>query len=131
MNLKWSGIGYEFLLSTPHEHHLVRDSLIESLYIVARLPDVDCVARFGRTRVEVQDFIDEWNEYVAHRRLSVSDMELVNSCLREALDFFSDDEYRMRTGWSKSDARIVYLSFLGDRKKITIDRQWGALNSDN
>lgn len=57
MNLNWSGEEYEMFLASPREHQLVRDAIVEAGYVVGGLPDADWVARLGRTKVEVEDFL--------------------------------------------------------------------------
>ncbi|MFJ5534658.1 hypothetical protein [Streptomyces sp. NPDC093261] len=127
MNLNWTGEEYEMLLASPREHHLVRDAIVEAVYVVGELPDVDCVARLGRTKTEVYDFLENWGEFLGSRNLSVPDLELIRSCFAETLDFFSDTEYQMRTGWTKEESSTVFAGLLADRKRITIERQWGEV----
>jgi hypothetical protein len=125
MNLNWSAGEYEMMLKSPREHQLVRDTIVEGAYIVEGLPDVECVARLGRTKAEVQVFIDGWREFRSPRNLPVLDLELIKSCFSETLSFFSDAEYQLRTGWTKEEAGGVFSDLLEDRKRITINRQWG------
>ncbi|MFR9797592.1 hypothetical protein ACL02U_17040 [Streptomyces sp. MS06] len=125
MKLDWTDGGYAMELASPREHHLVRDSLVESAHLVDGLPDAECVARLGRTKTELQGAVDGWAEFRPRRRLSVAELELVRSCFQETLDFFSDAEYEMRTGWTREDSAQVLGSLMRDRRRITIDRQWG------
>ncbi len=125
MNLTWSGEEYELTVESAREHQLVRDSAVEAAYIVDGLPDAECAARFGRPKAEMQRFIDEWGAFRPSRRLPVQDLEFVRHCFLETLDFFSDAEYELRTGWPKQDASRVLSALLKDRRRITISRQWG------
>ncbi|MHA6761927.1 hypothetical protein [Streptacidiphilus sp. PAMC 29251] len=127
MKLTWADDMYDMAVDSLREHHLVRDSLVEAAYAVDRLPDSDYVARFGRTKAELQQYIDEWGEFRPSRRLPVQDLELVRACFLETLDFFSDAGYEMRTGWVKEEAAQVLSAFLKDRKHITITRQWAQV----
>jgi len=125
MNLTWSGGAYELALESRREHFLVRNNVIEADYTVHALPDAENIARFGRDKEQIQRFIDDWTEFQPSRTLSVPDLEFVRLCFLEALDFFSDAEYRIRTDWEKQDAQRVLSGLLKDRKRITISRQWG------
>jgi len=124
MNLKWSVGEYGMVLNSRREYHLVRDVIVEAMYVVDGLPDIDCVARLGRTKEEVQLFVDGWGEFTPCRKLVVPDLELIKSCFLETLEFFSDGEYKLRTGWEKGEAGAVFLALMEDRKRITISRQW-------
>lgn len=126
MNLTWSGEAYELSLESAREHHLVRDSVIEAGYTVHALPDAESVARFGRDKDQMRRFAEDWTEFRPSRTLSVPDLEFVRRCFLEALDFFSDAEYRIRTGWEKQEAERVLSDLLRERKRITVSRQWGA-----
>ncbi|GGW66830.1 hypothetical protein GCM10010503_50130 [Streptomyces lucensis JCM 4490] len=125
MNLNWSGEEYEMFLASPREHQLVRDAIVEAGYVVGGLPDADWVARLGRTKVEVEDFLKGWGEFFPSRNLSVADLELIRSCFAETLEFFSDEEYQMRMNWTKGESSVAFTGLLDDRRKITIERQWG------
>ncbi len=125
MNLTWSGEAYELALASPREHHLVRDSVVEAAYIVDGLPDTESIARLGRAKEQIHRFAGEWIEFRPARTLSVPDLEFVRLCFLETLDFFSEAEYRLRTGWERQDAERVLAALLEDRKRITISRQWG------
>jgi len=59
------------------------------------------------------------------RVISVPDLETIKSCFFETLDFFSESDYRMRTGWAKEESRLVFGRILADRREITISRLWG------
>ncbi|MDV9171991.1 hypothetical protein R6V09_17955 [Streptomyces sp. W16] len=125
MNLNWSGEEYEMLLASPREHQLIRDAIVEAGYVVGGLPEADWVARLGRTKAEVEDFLKGWGEFLPSRNLSVADLELIRSCFAETLEFFSDAEYQMRMNWTKRESSVALAGLLDDRRKITIDRQWG------
>ncbi|MCX4993733.1 hypothetical protein [Streptomyces sp. NBC_00568] len=125
MNLNWSGEKYEMLLASPREHQLVRDAIVEASYVMGGLPDADWVARLGRTKVEVEDFLGGWGKFLPSRNLSVAELELIRSCFVETLEFFSDEEYKMRMNWTKEESSVPFAGLLDDRRRITIDRQWG------
>ena len=125
MRLDWSPDGYLLTADSPREAHLIVDMLIEASYTINRLSNDEYVARFGRSKEAIQDFIDNWNVVELSQLLSARDFELVRNCFSEALDFFSDREYLMRTGWSKVEAIEVYSGIMALRRKITIARQWG------
>ncbi|MET7829286.1 hypothetical protein ABZT23_32010 [Streptomyces sp. NPDC005386] len=126
MNLNWSGEKYEMFIASPREHQLVRDVIVEAGYVIGELPDADWVARLGRTKVEVEDFLRGWGEFLPSRNLSVAELELIRSCFVEALEFFSDEEYKMRMNWTKGESSVPFTGLLDDRRRITIDRQWGS-----
>ncbi|MFE6888017.1 hypothetical protein [Streptomyces sp. NPDC057694] len=113
------------LLASPREHQLIRDTIVEADYVVGGLPDADWVARLGRTKAEVEDFLRGWGEFLPSRNLSVADLELIRSCFAETLEFFSDAEYQMRMNWAKGESSVVFTGLLDDRRRITINRQWG------
>jgi len=125
MNLTWSGSEYTMALASAREHHLVRNAVVEAAYVVDGLPDAECTARLGRTKAEIQQFIDGWSEFQPSRRLSVPELEFVRACFLETLDFFSEADYRLRTDWTKQEAGAVLSALLEDRRRITISRQWG------
>jgi hypothetical protein len=129
MRLDWAADEYVVVFESQREHRLVADSVIESAYIVDGLSDSECVARLGRTKVAMQRFIDDWQQFQSTRNLDVADLEFLKSCLFEALDFFSDVEYGMRTGWTKDEARTVQSQLLQDRRRITLARLWGEQTS--
>lgn len=60
MNLNRPAGEYEMALKSLREHHLMLDTLIEGAYIVNGLPGSECIARFGRTKTEIQRLIDGW-----------------------------------------------------------------------
>ncbi|MGW1143029.1 hypothetical protein [Streptomyces zhihengii] len=100
--------------------------IVEAGYVIGELPDADWVARLGRTKVEVEDFLRGWGEFLPSRNLSVAELELIRSCFVEALEFFSDEEYKMRMNWTKGESSVPFTGLLDDRRRITIDRQWGS-----
>ena len=125
MNLNWSGEEYEMLLASPREHQLIRDAIVEAGYVVGGLPDADrgrtARAHQGRGRRLPRGL----GEFLPSRNLSVADLELIRSCFAETLEFFSDAEYQMRMNWTKGESSVAFTGLLDDRRKITIDRQWG------
>lgn len=123
MNISWSGSGYELSFESAREFHLVRDSLIEAAYIVDSLPDEECIARYGFSKVGLQKCIDTWNDFSLRRNVDVRELELVKACMFDTLDFFSESDYRMRTGWSKSEARVLFSFLLEKRRAITRSRK--------
>jgi hypothetical protein len=125
VNLAWASDGYRLAIDSSREHHLVRDSLVESAYIVDGLPDRECRARLGCSKAELQEAIDSWGQFEPLRAVSVSDLETIKSCFFETLDFFSESDYRIRTGWAKEESRLVLGKILADRRAITISRLWG------
>lgn len=125
MNLTWAEDGYRMTIDSAREHHLVRDSLVESAYIVDGLPDRECRARLGCSKAELQEEIDSWGQFEPLRAISVPDLEIIKSCFFETLDFFSESDYRLRTGWKKEESRLVFGRILADRRAITIKRLWG------
>jgi hypothetical protein len=125
VNLTWSVDGYHMAIDSAREHHLVRDSLIESAYIVDGLTDDECRARLGCSKAELQDAINSWGQFEPLRVISVQDLETIKACFFETLDFFSESDYSMRTGWAKEESRLVFEGILADRRAITIRRVWG------
>jgi hypothetical protein len=125
MNLTWAADRYQMAIGSAREHHLVRDSLVESAYIVDGLPDQECRARLGCSKAELQEAINSWGQFEPLRVISVPDLETIKSCFFETLDFFSETDYRMRTGWAKEESRLVFGRILADRRAITISRLWG------
>jgi hypothetical protein len=125
MNLTWADDRYQMAIDSAREHHLVRDSLVESAYIVDGLPDHECRARLGCSKAELQEEINSWRQFEPLRVISVPDLETIKSCFFETLDFFSESDYRMRTGWAKEESRLVFERILADRRAITISRVWG------
>ena len=61
------------------------------------------------------------------RNLDVLHVELIRASWFEALDFYSDAEFKLRTGWLKDDAKSLFLAFIRDRRELTIQRQWEAV----
>jgi hypothetical protein len=125
MNLTWAADGYQMTIDSAREQHLVRDSLVESAYIVDGLPDHECRARLGCSKAELQEAINSWRQSEPLLAISVPDLETIKSCFFETLDFFSESDYRMRTGWAKEESRLVFARILADRRAITISRVWG------
>jgi hypothetical protein len=125
VNLTWAVDEYHMAIDSAREHHLVRDSLVESAYIVDGLPDHECRSRLGCSKVELQEAINSWGQFQSSRVISVSELETIKSCFFETLDFFSESDYRMRTGWAKEESRLVFEKILADRRVITIKRVWG------
>ena len=125
MNLTWAEDGYRMAIDSAREHHLVRDSLVESAYIVDGLPERECQARLGCSKAALQEAIDSWRQFESLRAISVPDLETIKSCFFETLDFFSESDYRMRTGWAKEESKLVFGKILDDRRIITASRLWG------
>jgi hypothetical protein len=125
MNLTWAADGYRMTIDSAREHHLVRDSLVETAYIVDGLPDSECRARLGCSKAELQDAVNSWGQFEPLRVVSVPELETIKSCFFETLDFFSESDYRMRTGWAKEESRLIFERILADRRAITISRAWG------
>ena len=124
MNLTWVADGYQMITDSAREHHLVRDSLVESAYIVDGLPDSECRARLGCSKAELQEAINSWGQFEPQRFVSVPDLETIKSCFFETLDFFSESDYGMRIGWAKDESRLIFERILADRRQITVSRGW-------
>lgn len=108
------------------EHQLILDIVIEAAYVLDGLPDRECIARCGRTKEDMQSFIDAWRDFEEVRTVAVGDLEFVKSCFFEVLDFFSAEEFKVRTGWGREDGRLLFEKILERRREITIRRLWGG-----
>ena len=94
-------------------------------YVVYELADTENVARFGRDKGQTRRFIGGWSEFEPSRTLSAPDLEFARLYFLETLDFFSDAEYRMRTGREKQAAERILSALPKNRKRITVSRRWG------
>lgn len=124
MKLDWDEAGYR-LTAGAREWHLLRDLLVEAGYALHRLPAEEFALRLGVTEARLQEVVRDWVTSELSRNVAVEDVELIRASWFEALDFFSDADFDMRTGWSKEEARSLFQQFRSERRALTIARQWG------
>jgi hypothetical protein len=80
--------------------------------------------RLGVTKADLQAVSNRWRSDELSKELGIAEVELIKACWSEALDFHSDREFELRTGWAKQDALLLFQGFMKDRREWTIRRQW-------
>lgn len=125
MKLEWVTPGYALSLTDVRESQLVLDLMIEAGYALHRLPDDEHRLRLGVDKDELRRVIDRWQTGNLLNHLDVRQVELIRASWFEALHFYSDREFHLRTGWQKEECRLLFDVFIEDRRKLTLERQWG------
>lgn len=125
MKLRWNSTEYVLNMDSVRESQLIRDLLIEADYALHRLSDAEYKLRIGTDRKSLQREIDCWQLHELTVHLSITRVEIVRACWSEALDFFSDTDFHLRTGWGRIEAEALLRTFMKARRALTIKRQWG------
>jgi hypothetical protein len=126
VRLSWSADHYVWILDSSREREFLAGTVIEADYSMDLLPQVEYIIRLGRAPDEVNRFIYAVRKMPLTGGISVADIELLKNCFVESLSFFSPAEYEMRTGWTLEEGRRYFEMFMAERRRISIERQWGS-----
>lgn len=139
VNLTWAADGYHMAIDSTREHHLVRDSLVESAYIVDGLPDDECPARLGCSKVSYRRQLTHGGS-LSHCASSLSQIlrPLNPAFSRHWTSFRSrtigcepDGQKKSRDWFSRESSLIVGQSPSGEYGTIAFESlirlQWAAM----